>query len=77
MELDRRESLDWSYESGKFDDLTLSFIRQNLAPLTWFIDVGANQGLFSIMAQLFEPECSVLAIEPDPYSLKKLKKTWS
>lgn len=74
MELDRRESLDWSYESGKFDDLSLSFIRANISPQTWFIDVGANQGLFSIAASLFDPQCKVLAIEPDPYSLSKLKK---
>ena len=51
MRLDRRQSLDWAYETGKFDETTLEFIKRNIKPLTWFVDVGANQGFFSLSAK--------------------------
>jgi FkbM family methyltransferase len=71
MILDSRESLDWTYELEKFDWHTIKFIRKHLSANTWFVDIGANQGLFSLIA-LQEEKVKVLAIEPDPYSQEKL-----
>jgi FkbM family methyltransferase len=73
MFLDHAESLDMSYKEGVFDFETLDFLRQSLVPGSWFVDLGANQGLFSCFVLRNFKNVSVLAIEPDPYSLAKLK----
>lgn len=70
MVLDHRESLDMSYKIGKLDFDVLDFISKNSSRDSHFVDVGSNQGLFSLFA--LQKNSLVLAIEPDPYSIDKL-----
>ena len=74
MFLDHGESLDMSYKEGKFDFETLDFLTKFLVPGSWFVDLGANQGLFTCFVLKNFQNVRVLAIEPDPYSLAKLRK---
>src|ERR1035437_3600795 len=45
--LDKRESLDQSYAQGVVDEPVLNFLNKNMGSANWFIDIGANQGMFS------------------------------
>lgn len=73
MRLDLSESLDVSYASGSVDELNIAFMKQTLNNHSVFIDVGANQGFYSLYVLKKFPGAQVVAIEPDPYSLSKLR----
>jgi FkbM family methyltransferase len=73
MRLDLSESLDGSYAQGFVDENIISFMRDNLSNDSVFVDVGANQGFFSLFVLRNFPNATVLAIEPDPYSLEKFE----
>ena len=74
MRLDMRESLDASYAQNQVDDSCISFIKSCGENEFTFVDVGANQGFYSLLALIEFPSARVVAIEPDPYSLEKLRK---
>lgn len=73
MRLDLSESLDISYASGSVDKLNIAFMKLTLNNHSVFIDVGANQGFYSLFVLKNFPGAHVVAIEPDPYSLSKLR----
>lgn len=57
---------------------TLKFIEKNLKPGGTFVDVGANVGLFSLMAaRVVGPGGRVIAIEPAPVVAAALRATIS
>lgn len=74
MHLDRREVLDRSYLQGVVDDNCFAFLRDHMAPDGAFVDIGANQGIYSCVVLKDYPGAKVVSIEPDPYSLEKIQR---
>lgn len=59
--------------SGSYEPELAALVRRNLAPGRDMVDVGANIGFFSVLAARLNPPGRVLAIEPSPAALKRLK----
>ncbi len=60
--------------AGCYEAQESAFVRSRLKPGMNFVDVGANWGLFSLMAaSLVGPTGKVVALEPDPRVFLKLK----
>jgi FkbM family methyltransferase len=60
--------------AGCYEAQESAFVRSWLRPGMSFVDVGANWGLFSLMAaKLVGPSGKVMALEPDPRVFFKLK----
>jgi FkbM family methyltransferase len=74
MHLDMSESLDLCYASGSVDEVNIAFMKQTLNNNSVFVDVGANQGFYTLFVMKNFSGAHVVAIEPDPYSLSKLRK---
>ena len=74
LALDLSESLDRCYFENVVDEVPIKFLREKLATCTMFADIGANQGLYTCIALHEFPEVLVVAVEPDPYSAKKLMR---
>jgi FkbM family methyltransferase len=72
--LDLRESLDLAYAGNQVDETCFNFLRARMAECTGFLDVGANQGIYSCLVLHEFPSVHVGSIEPDPYSLEKFRK---
>ena len=72
MALDLSESLDSCYAANVVDDVCLRFLRRHLDDVGVFVDVGANQGLYTCVVLNETDRVSVVALEPDPYSQDKL-----
>ena len=73
MRLDLSESLDGSYAQESVDSRCIDFIKNNLKDDDVFVDIGANQGFYTLLVRKNFPDAKIIAIEPDPYSLEKLK----
>lgn len=57
-----------------FDRYELGMLSRVLGPGSTFIDVGANVGIYSIFAALCAgPEAKIIAIEPHPVALTRLR----
>lgn len=50
----------------------IAFCREAVADGGWFVDIGANIGLYSIAVAVGAPQAKVLAIEPGPVALARL-----
>lgn len=74
MALDLSESLDACYAMDVVDDVCIDFVRRNLQHIQYFVDVGANQGLYTCLVLKESSHVKVVALEPDPYSQEKLWK---
>jgi FkbM family methyltransferase len=80
MSLDFRAMHDvrtyWSLiRHGGYEPETSRFLAQLLRPGDTFVDVGANNGYFAILASQFVgPTGTVLAIEPNPAAVERLTK---
>lgn len=72
--LDLRESLDLAYADNQVDELCFNFLRACMAECRGFLDIGANQGIYSCVVLHEFPSVHVGSIEPDPYSLGKFRK---
>ena len=57
---------------GDFENNELNLIRKFIQPSDVFLDIGANIGLFSILAE--EKKCSTWAIEPTPDTYQRLRE---
>ena len=73
LNLDLTESLDCRYADNQVDDKLLAFLKSRLPGLDWFVDVGANQGLYSCFVLANSVNIQVLAVEPDTYSTQKMQ----
>jgi FkbM family methyltransferase len=63
------------YVSGVFEPNELAFLRAWLRPGMTFVDVGANEGCYALLAaQLVGPEGQVIAIEPSPREIARLQR---
>lgn len=73
MRLDMDEVLDRSYAQNEVDESCFAFVRSHVRPGTAFVDIGANQGIYSCLVLHEFPDVTVVSIEPDPYSVGKLR----
>jgi len=72
MGLDLTESLDSCYAANAVDDVCIAFVRRYLDAIDFLVDVGANQGFYTLLALNESRSVNVVALEPDPYSQRKL-----
>lgn len=62
---------------GQPDWAEMTFLKNVLQPGDGFIDIGANVGVYSILAaQFVGPQGRVVAFEPDPKNLRRLKENF-
>lgn len=58
-----------------FESIEISYIKNKLKEGDIFIDIGANIGLFSIIAsEVVGPKGKVISFEPSPITFKRLKE---
>ncbi len=75
MELDRSSYMGGSiYWLGYHHWREMDYFRENLKPGMTFIDVGANQGEFTLFAAKYLRTGSVLSFEPEKTMFQALKK---
>lgn len=72
MHLDLRQELDFDYAEGNYDKEEIEFLLQAYENDSWFLDIGANQGFYSLFYAKRIPQSRIVAFEPDPYNLRKL-----
>jgi len=73
MSLDLNQLLDFEYTFGIHDSEEVAFLVEAYESGTHFVDVGANQGFYSLYLASRRPDARIIAFEPDPYSLEKLR----
>lgn len=59
-------------QTDHYEDNSMAMLRESLGPGKTFVDVGANFGVYSLV--LAKTGARVLAIEPNPNSVKRLRK---
>jgi FkbM family methyltransferase len=75
MDLDMSEWLEAAIYYHAFEPLCRSIILGHLTPGAVFVDIGANIGFYSLQARKrVGPEGRVVAFEPNPDTVKKLKR---
>ena len=74
LSLDLRQSLDSAYSSNVVDETCLRFLRNCAEKVRFFVDLGANQGLYSCVVLHEFPTVRVIAVEPDSYSFEKFER---
>jgi len=63
---------DSGYEEGEF-----RLLKELTKKSKYFIDIGANTGIFSIYAAVANPKLDTLSFEPHPYNFERLLKNLS
>lgn len=72
---DDNNQLHEFYRSGTREPRTINFLLRNLKPGDFFLDIGANIGMFSILAaRLCGRYGRVFSVEPNPHALAYLRK---
>ncbi len=74
LHLDLRQLLDFEYALGTYDRDELEFIVGACEDGGHFLDIGANQGFYSLFVASRRPQTRILSFEPDTYSLEKLRR---
>jgi len=74
LHLDLTQLLDFEYAVDIWDRAELEFLVNAVEDGTHFIDIGANQGFYSIYLAARRPAVRILAFEPDAYSLEKIRR---
>jgi FkbM family methyltransferase len=72
LRLDMDEVLDRSYAQNEVDESCFAFLRSRMRDGA-FVDVGANQGIYSCLVLHEFPSAPVVSVEPDPYSTGKIR----
>ena len=74
LELDLTTLPDGDYASGNADPAGLAFLVDHCPEAGTIVDVGANIGLYSLYAASRRPRATVLAVEPVPEIVVRLKR---
>lgn len=74
MHLDLGQDLDFDYFLGHYDSEELEFLTRFYEEGSYFLDIGANQGFWSLFFAKRLPNAMILAFEPDPYHIKKFQQ---
>lgn len=75
MELEPFECVDGGlfFYPQLYDNEEFNFLREMLAPNDTFLDIGANIGIYTLLASsLLSEKGKVISIEADPYNYQKL-----
>jgi FkbM family methyltransferase len=72
--LDLMEELDYSYAEGFYDREELEFLVETYENNSYFADIGANIGFYSLFLKHKLPQAKIIAFEPDPVNIVKLKR---
>lgn len=72
LKLDLSQLLDFEYALGTYDGLENEFLVAGYEQGSHFVDIGANEGFYSLFFAKRHPAARILAFEPDPYNLGKL-----
>lgn len=72
MHLDLSQELDFDYAGGNYDKEEIEFLLQAYEDDSWFLDIGANQGFYSLFYAKRIPQSRILSLDPDIYNLRKL-----
>jgi FkbM family methyltransferase len=60
--------------TGEYENPSFNMVREHLSDGATFIDVGADFGIYSLRAaQMVKPAGHVIAVEPNPESVKRLQ----
>jgi len=75
-------TLDLLYQPGTRDDFISIFLSnmymiENLSGIHSILDIGGNQGLFSVYARSLHPDAAIHVYEPNPAMQKHLKTNCS
>jgi len=68
------EGLDYSYTEGFYDREELEFLIEAYENNSYFVDIGANIGFYSLFLKHKIPQSKIIAFEPDPVNVVKLKR---
>jgi FkbM family methyltransferase len=68
------EELDYSYAEGFFDKEELEFLVEAYENDSYFVDIGANVGFYSLFLKHRLPQAKIIAFEPDRVNIFKLKR---
>lgn len=72
LNIDLKKDVDFRIFINKFEDNVLNNFKAQLHNSSVFIDVGANIGLYSLLAaQIIKKEKSIFAFEPAPLAYQK------
>ncbi len=74
MYLDLAQELDFQYFLGLYDVEELEYLTAAYEEGSFFMDIGACHGLYSLYFAKKIPNAKVLSFEPDPYHINKLQK---
>lgn len=74
MYLDLGDELGFQYARGVYNKDELEFLLNAYDPGTYFLDIGANQGFYSLLFAKRRPDAKIVAFEPEPCSVNKLLK---
>jgi len=66
--------LDFQYALGLYDKRELEFLVSAYEEDTHFLDIGANQGFYTLYMASKIPNARIMAFEPDPRNYDKLNK---
>ena len=72
LSLDLGEYLDRMYALCRYDRKSLSFLAEQLSDCTYFVDLGANLGFYSLALAKSHENLVCILVEPDPYSANKI-----
>jgi FkbM family methyltransferase len=75
LNLDLRTYPDITMAVGLYELDTARLIHRLLKPTSWFVDVGANLGYFTLLAAKWtSPTARIDALEPDPLNRQRLEE---
>jgi len=72
--LDITQDLDFQYAQNIFDKDEIEFLIENYQKDTYFLDIGANIGFYSLYIAHHLPNSKIVAFEPDTYNAVCLRK---
>ena len=72
LSLDLGEYLDRMYALCHYDRMSLHFLDEQLSNCTYFLDLGANLGFYSLALARRHENLVCILVEPDPYSVNKI-----
>jgi FkbM family methyltransferase len=71
----RNDALSDLLASGRFESAELKFVETSLKPGMTVLDIGANQGIYTLLAsKVVGPQGKVFAFEPSPRDRKALAR---